>query len=106
VAGARYAVIVANPPYLAANDVHLLNRELRYEPRSALVAGPTGLEAIAEITRLAGAHLVRSGALILEHGAAQGAATRSLFEAAGLAGVGTRLDLAGLERATLGRAPG
>jgi release factor glutamine methyltransferase len=106
VAGSQYAVIVANPPYLAANDPHLVAHELRYEPRSALVAGPTGLEAIDEITRLASAHLVPGGALILEHGAAQGEATRSLFESAGLAGVATHRDLAGLERATLGRRPG
>jgi release factor glutamine methyltransferase len=106
VADARYAVIVANPPYLAATDPQLGALELRHEPRDALVAGATGLEAIAAITRDARAHLVPGGALIVEHGATQGGATRSLFEAGGLEGVGTRLDLAGFERATLGHRPG
>jgi len=106
VAGARYAVIVANPPYLAATDPQLGAPELRHEPRAALLAGPTGLEAIEEITRRASAHLVPGGALIVEHGATQGAATRSLFQSGGLEHVGTRHDLAGLERATLGRRPG
>jgi len=106
VSGARYTVIVANPPYLAANDPQLDGLELRHEPRAALVAGPTGLEAIEAIIARARAHLAPGGALILEHGATQGSATRLLFESAGLERLSTRRDLAGLERATLGRQPG
>ena len=106
VGGARYALIVANPPYLAADDPHLASGELGHEPRAALVAGATGLEALGAIARQAPAHLEPAGALILEHGATQGAAVRALLGAAGLAGVETRRDLAGLERATLGVRPG
>lgn len=104
VAGRRYDVIVANPPYLAADDPHL--PALAFEPREALVAGPTGLEAIAEIVAAAPAHLVPGGWLLVEHGAAQGAAVRRLVAGAGLAGIATFRDLAGLERAAAGRAPG
>jgi release factor glutamine methyltransferase len=104
VAGRYYDVIVANPPYLAADDPHL--PALAYEPREALVAGPTGLEAIAEIVAAAPAHLVPDGSLLVEHGATQGEAVRGLMAQAGLAGVATFRDLAGLERATLGRLPG
>jgi release factor glutamine methyltransferase len=106
VAGARYALIVANPPYLAADDPELGAPGLRHEPRAALVAGPTGLEAIEEVVRAAREHLVPGGALIVEHGATQGEAVRARFAAAGLAGVSTHRDLAGLERATLGCRPG
>jgi release factor glutamine methyltransferase len=105
-AGARYALIVANPPYLAAADPHLAGPELRHEPRSALVAGPSGLEAIGQIASGARKHLAERGTLIIEHGATQGPATRQLFAAAGLDSIDTRRDLAGLDRATLGREPG
>jgi release factor glutamine methyltransferase len=105
-ASSRYALIVANPPYLAAADPHLAGPELRHEPRSALVAGPSGLEAIGQIVGGARQHLTGRGSLIVEHGATQGLAARQLFAAAGLDSIDTRRDLAGLDRATLGREPG
>jgi release factor glutamine methyltransferase len=100
VADRYYRVIVGNPPYLAANDPYLPG--LAHEPREALVAGPTGLEAIAEICAAAPAQLEPGGWLLLEHGAGQGAAVRGLFAAAGLSEISTRRDLAGLERVTVG----
>lgn len=99
---AQYDVIVANPPYLGADDPHLGSPELRYEPRGALVSGPGGLESLTAIAALALRHLLRGGLLVLEHGALQGAAVRTLLVDAGFEAVATRLDLAGLERATLG----
>jgi release factor glutamine methyltransferase len=101
-----YRAIVGNPPYLSTGDPEASGAELRYEPRQALVAGPSGLEALAILAGGAGPHLVAGGCLILEHGATQGAAVRALFAAAGLIEVATRRDLAGLERATLGVARG
>jgi release factor glutamine methyltransferase len=105
VGGRRFDAIVSNPPYLAADDPHLAGHELRHEPRGALVAGRTGLEAIAAIAEGACAHLAPRGRLLVEHGAAQGADARALFVAAGLEGVATRADLARLDRVTLGHAP-
>jgi release factor glutamine methyltransferase len=102
VAGARYALIVSNPPYLGADDPQLDSAELGHEPRSALLAGPTGLEALAAVVRAAPRHLEPGGAVIVEHGAAQGEAVRALMAAAGLTAIVTRRDLAALERATLG----
>jgi release factor glutamine methyltransferase len=106
VAGERFDVVVANPPYLAADDPHLADPALRCEPRGALVAGATGLEALRQIVSGAPAHVVPGGWLLVEHGCDQGAAVRDLFASAGLAEVATHRDLAGLERATVGRAPG
>ncbi len=103
VAGRRYDLIAANPPYLAADDPHLAAAELAHEPRVALVSGPGGLEAVAAIAAGAPAHLVAGGCLVLEHGAGQGAAVRALLGQAGLGGIATRRDLAGHERATAGR---
>jgi release factor glutamine methyltransferase len=104
--GERFDVIVSNPPYLAADDAHLESPELAREPRGALVAGATGLEDVAHIAAGAVGHLAPGGWLIVEHGAMQGAAVRALFERAGLTDVDTARDLAGLERATLGRVVG
>lgn len=105
-AGARYALIVSNPPYLADSDPHLAGSEIAHEPVEALVAGPTGMECIEEIAAGAPAHLEPGGYLLVEHGWTQGAAARATFAAAGLTEVATRRDLAGHERATLGRLPG
>jgi release factor glutamine methyltransferase len=100
-AGERFDLIVANPPYIAAKDPHLA--ALRFEPPSALVAGGDGLDAIRAIVRGAPAHLEPRGWLLLEHGMEQGAAVRALLEAAGLEDTATWPDLAGLPRASGGR---
>lgn len=97
-----FDAIVGNPPYVAAGDPHL--PALASEPQAALVAGPGGLEAIEEILRSAPPRLAPGGWLVIEHGATQGPAVRGLFGRAGLADVATHRDLAGLERATTGRA--
>ncbi|MCU0976852.1 MAG: peptide chain release factor N(5)-glutamine methyltransferase [Steroidobacteraceae bacterium] len=104
VAGRRYHLVVANPPYLAADDPHL--PALAHEPHGALVAGLTGLEALEEIAEATPLHLLPGGWLIAEHGEAQGAAVRRLWQQSGLAEVETARDLAGLDRATIGRLPG
>jgi release factor glutamine methyltransferase len=101
VAGERFDVIAANPPYVAEGDPHLA--ELRYEPREALVAGPDGLAAIREITRVAGSFLRAGGWLLLEHGTGQEGAVRALLAGAGLEAVATWPDLAGIGRVSGGR---
>jgi len=99
----RFHAIVANPPYVADDDPLLA--ALAHEPRSALAAGPQGLDALATICAGALPHLVRGGMLIVEHGASQGAAVRAMMSEAGLGAVATLSDLAGLPRSTRGNAP-
>lgn len=98
VAGERFDLVVANPPYVAEGDLHLA--DLRYEPRSALVSGADGLDAIREIVSSVGAFLRPGGWLLLEHGMGQDAAVRSLIAATGLESVTTWPDLAGIARVT------
>lgn len=98
----RFHAIVANPPYVAQDDPQLAG--LAHEPRSALVAGPQGLDALAEICMGVRPRLAHGGVLIVEHGAAQDGAARAMLIGAGLSGVATRMDLAGLPRATRGGA--
>ena len=104
VAGERFDLVVANPPYIAQGDPHLA--ALRFEPQGALVAGPEGLEAIREIVQRAGSFLRPGGGLLLEHGIGQDAAVRGLLAAAGLESIATWPDLAGIARVSGGKCGG
>ena len=99
--GRRFAVVVANPPYVAEADAAL--QALRHEPRSALTPGGDGLAALREIVAGAPAHLEDGGWLLLEHGFNQAAAVAGLLADAGFRAIETRRDLAGHPRATGGR---
>ncbi|MGH6609490.1 MAG: peptide chain release factor N(5)-glutamine methyltransferase [Burkholderiaceae bacterium] len=94
----RFDLIVANPPYIAADDPHL--DALGYEPRAALVADDNGLACLRTIIEAARSYLSPHGVLALEHGHEQGAAVRELFAANGWRNAHTRVDLAGVERVT------
>lgn len=105
VAGQRFDLIVANPPYVAADDPHLALGDLRFEPRAALAAGPDGLDDIRWIIAQAPAHLSSGGWLLLEHGYDQAESVRALLYAAGFPGAASWRDLAGIERASGARCP-
>lgn len=96
-----FKLITANPPYVRDDDPHLA--DLSYEPRSALCAGSTGMDALQTIIREAPRFLSAGGMLAVEHGFDQGQACRSLFEAAGFGHIETARDLGGNERVTSGR---
>ncbi len=100
----QFEVIVSNPPYLCADDAAL--RQLRHEPRSALVAGPDGLDAIRILARDCGAILSESGVLLLEHGAEQQPEVIAILEAAGWSDIVGHNDYAGLPRVTVARRSG
>jgi release factor glutamine methyltransferase len=104
-AGERFDLVASNPPYIANDDPHLDEGDLRFEPRAALVAGADGLDAIRVIARDAPAHLLAGGWLLLEHGWEQGAAVRALLGDAGFVEVETARDLEDRERVTSGRRP-
>ena len=101
----RFDLIISNPPYIAAGDVHLAEGDVRFEPESALVAGPDGLDDIREIVAAAPQHLNPGAWLMLEHGYDQGAPVRDLLQGAGFTQVESRKDLGAHERITLGRLP-
>ncbi|SFU87061.1 peptide chain release factor N(5)-glutamine methyltransferase [Halomonas korlensis] len=102
---ARFALIVSNPPYIAADDAHLQRGDLRFEPHSALVAGEGGLADLRHLAGQARRHLLPGGWLLLEHGFDQAGPVREALAAAGLLAVQSRLDLAGHERVSLGQTP-
>jgi release factor glutamine methyltransferase len=95
----RYELTVANLPYVSEDEWERLDPEItEYEPRDAVVAGPTGMEALEALIPAIG-----SVALALEVGAGQAPAVTSLMREAGFDGIETRRDLAGIERAAVGR---
>lgn len=101
----QFDLIVSNPPYIDGADHHLQEGDVRFEPRSALVAAQEGLADLTEIVHQAGSKLVAGGWLMLEHGFEQGAAVRALLSHAGFEQVRTVQDLGGNDRVTQGRCP-
>ena len=98
-----FDVIVCNPPYVRDDDPHLLQGDVRFEPRPALCGGSDGLCAIRVIAREARSRLKDEGVLLLEHGFDQGEAVRDLLGEAGFRHVSSLKDYAGHERITAGR---
>jgi len=102
VAGESFDLIISNPPYVAADDPHLAQGDLRFEPHIALVAEGEGLDCIRWIIGSAPAHLAPEGALLLEHGYDQAEACRRLLSEAGFREVFSHPDLAGIMRVSGG----
>jgi release factor glutamine methyltransferase len=102
-AGQRFDLIVANPPYVAAGDPHLSEGDLRHEPAQALTSGADGLSAIRVIVAAAPVHLTDGGWLLLEHGHDQADRVGALLRDAGFADVSAARDLAGILRVSYGR---
>jgi release factor glutamine methyltransferase len=100
-AGERFDLIVANPPYVADADPHL--GDLGFEPRGALTSGPDGLDAIREIIREAPRHLASGGWLLLEHGMGQDGPVCALLSQAGFDQIDSCPDLARIPRVAGGK---
>lgn len=102
----HFDLIVSNPPYVADDDLHLDQGDLRFEPGAALAAGARGMDALSHLASHAGGFLKASGWLVVEHGYDQQQAVYACFAQAGFQDIVQRSDLAGLPRMTAGRHPG
>ena len=94
---------MSNPPYIRNTDPHLQSGDVRFEPRSALAAGPEGMDDLEKIARCAGHHLHTRGCLLMEHGYDQGKQAIHLLEANGFQAVTDHADAAGLSRVVMGQ---
>jgi len=103
--GQRYDIIVSNPPYVAAGDVHLSRGDVRFEPLSALASGADGLDDIRRIIAGAGAFLKQGAWVLLEHGYDQADKVRTLLAQSGFAEVFSAKDMSGIERVSGGMLP-
>ena len=102
---APFSLIVANLPYIPAGELASLPADVRTEPALALDGGADGLDLVRRLIGEAAALLAPGGALALEIGAGQAEATRALLQAAGLADIQARRDLAGVDRVVSGGKP-
>ncbi len=102
----RFDLIVANPPYIAADEMgHLSKDVLQWEPHLALTPGGDGLDSYRVIARRAGAHLMDSGRILLEIGPTQGAAVSALLVAQGFETIRILPDLDGRDRVVCAEKP-
>jgi release factor glutamine methyltransferase len=101
----RFDLIVSNPPYIDPQDPHLQQGDVRFEPRSALVADNGGLADLQLIIAQAPAWLSSGGWLLVEHGYDQAPAVRELFASAKFVSINSRRDLGDHERVTYGQMP-
>ena len=100
----KFDLIVANPPYIAANDPHLSQGDLRFEPHMALTDDSVdGLASIRCIITGAKALLHDGGWLMFEHGFDQAERCRALLAQHGFAAIASVPDLAGIPRVTMGQ---
>lgn len=96
----RFDLIVSNPPYVVRGDLPTLDAEVRdYDPALALDGGEDGLDYYRAIAVDARRLLADGARLIVELGAGQEPAVRSIFADAGLAPGAAYKDLAGIPRA-------
>ncbi|MCU1394060.1 MAG: hemK [Ilumatobacteraceae bacterium] len=99
-------LVVANPPYIAADDPAVADDVVAWEPHLALFGGDDGLRDLREIVADAPSWLRRGGWLVMEIGADQGDAVRALLDAASMVDVEIRPDLTGRDRIAIGRRAG
>ncbi len=104
VRGRKFEVIVANPPYVRADDEALAG--LRYEPLEALASGQDGLDAIRALVVECADILADGGILLLEHGAEQLDAVASLLASNGWTDIRNHRDFSGHPRVTAARRGG
>jgi release factor glutamine methyltransferase len=99
----RFDLIVSNPPYIVAGDVHLAQGDLPFEPIDALTDHADGLAALRILATGAGRHLRPQGWLLMEHGYDQALAVRALLQTSGFTSVQSWTDLSGIERVSGGQ---
>lgn len=103
--GARFAVIAANPPYIAPDEIETLEPEVRdFEPRIALGVHADALVFYRRIANDASAYLVPGGRVVVEVGQGQADAVSDLFRRAGFTNVSAFPDLSGILRVVVAAA--
>lgn len=100
----RYDLVLANPPYIPSGVIDGLEPEVaRFDPIAALEAGEDGLDAYRTLAGELPGLLAPDGVAVFEVGAGQAPAVAGLVSAVGLEPVGTRKDLAGIDRCVVVR---
>lgn len=103
-ASARYDLIVANPPYLSAEETAATSQEVRgFEPASALTSEAGGLADLRRILAGAREFMTPEGVIALETGITQHAELLACAQSAGYHSIESRRDLTGRDRFLIAR---
>jgi len=98
-----FDLIVSNPPYIDAQDPHLTQGDVRFEPKSALVADEQGLADLREIASQAQSYLNKGGWIFLEHGNDQANSVQELLSRLDYKNIKSYKDYGGNDRFTAGQ---
>lgn len=99
----KFDLVITNPPYIASNDPHLLEGDIRFEPECALISANRGLQDIKKISYYARRYLKENGTLLIEHGFDQQSAVQAIFKSYHYHNIKTHIDLSGNPRVTVGQ---
>lgn len=91
----KFDVIISNPPYIKTEDIKGLQKEVSYEPYSALDGGEDGLDYYRRIAKTFKNYLNENGKLVLECGAGESLEIANLFTGCDVA---VYNDLNGIDR--------
>jgi release factor glutamine methyltransferase len=103
VLNAPFHLVISNPPYIAKDDEHLQQGDVRFEPKSALIAEEQGLSDIKTIADNTRRYLTPGGHLLIEHGYDQAPQVQAIFNALDYDKVQSYQDLSGNDRVTYGQ---
>jgi release factor glutamine methyltransferase len=98
----NFDLIISNPPYLAEQDPHQHEGDLRFEPKQALISGEEGLEDLKHIIKQSRQYLISGGLLLVEHGYNQGQAVTDIFLRENYHRIKCLQDTAGHDRVSIG----
>ncbi|MEI6068548.1 MAG: peptide chain release factor N(5)-glutamine methyltransferase [Methylococcaceae bacterium] len=101
----QFDCVVSNPPYIDSADEHLRQGDVRFEPKTALIAEDQGLSDIQIIADKARSYLKPAGHLLIEHGYNQAIQVQAIFNALAYDKVQSYQDLSGQPRVTYGQKP-
>ena len=100
-----FDLVISNPPYIDPDDEHLQQGDVRFEPKTALIAEDQGLSDIQIIADKARSYLKPAGHLLIEHGYNQAPQVQAIFNALAYDKVQSYQDLSGQLRVTYGQKP-
>jgi len=98
----KFDLIVANLPYIPADEIASLSPEVRHDPLSALNGGPDGLDLVRRLIDAAPDRLAPGGALLLELGAGQADAVNTLLADRKFRDISVRSDYQNTPRFAVG----
>ena len=98
-----FDMVISNPPYIAADDPHLDQGDVRFEPKQALISPEQGLYDIRVLADQSRQHLKAGAYILVEHGFQQQQEVQAILQQFDYQNVTTHCDLAGNPRVTLGQ---